>query len=71
VLPKNADGDIFEFELDQLPYPTCRELETYVNKQLKTNEQKRKRKEADLKRREREKERKREAKERATQLINL
>jgi hypothetical protein len=46
------NGAIIEFELDQLSTECLRELEAYVNKQIKDNLKKIKRKETDRKRRE-------------------
>jgi len=54
-IPQNNKGDVFEFELDQLPTRKCRELENYVKGCLKENAKKQKRKEADAKRREKQK----------------
>jgi len=45
------NNPIFEFELDQLTNECLRELESYVDKEIKSNEKKRKRKEADKLRR--------------------
>ena len=45
------NNPIFEFELDQLTNECLRELEQYVDKEIKSNEKKRKRKEADKLRR--------------------
>ena len=44
-------GEVFEFELDQLPPRKCRELETYVRKCISINQKKEKRKIADQQRR--------------------
>ena len=44
-------GEVFEFELDQLPPKKCRELENYVKKCLSVNQKKEKRKIADQARR--------------------
>ena len=54
-IQQNNKGDVFEFELDQLPTRKCRELEDYVKRCLKENQKKLKRKEADAKRREKHK----------------
>jgi hypothetical protein len=51
-VPKNGKSAIIEFELDQLSTECLRELETYVNKQIKDNIKKQKRKETDRRRRE-------------------
>ena len=44
-------GEVFEFELDQLPPRKCRELETYVKSCIQINNKKEKRKIADQQRR--------------------
>jgi len=49
-------GEVFEFELDQLPPRKCRELETYVKKCIAINQKKEKRKIADQARRKAQKE---------------
>jgi hypothetical protein len=48
-------GEVFEFELDQLPAKKCRELENYVKKCLSVNQKKEKRKIADRVRRDAQK----------------
>jgi hypothetical protein len=50
VLSQNG-GEVFEFELDQLPPRKCRELENYVKKCISANLKKEKRKIADQLRR--------------------
>lgn len=46
-----SNGEVFEFELDQLPTRKCRELEAYVKKCISINIKKEKRKQADAARR--------------------
>ena len=46
-----SGGEVFEFELDQLPTRKCRELEAYVKKCISINIKKEKRKQADALRR--------------------
>ena len=53
-LPKTAQGEVYEFELDMLPVRKCRELEKYVNDCIKENIKKTKRKEADKIRRDKQ-----------------
>jgi hypothetical protein len=48
-------GEVFEFELDQLPAKKCRELENYVKKCIQVNQKKEKRKMADQARRQAQK----------------
>lgn len=45
------EGQVFEFELDQLSLKKCRELEVYVKNCLSKNQKKEKRKQADAARR--------------------
>ena len=53
-----SNGEIFEFELDQLPARKCRELELYVNRCIQINKKKEVRKQNDAKRRKEQRERK-------------
>ena len=48
-------GEVFEFELDQLPARKCRELEQYVKRCITINNKKEKRKIADQQRRQQQK----------------
>ena len=34
---QGPNGDVFEFELDALPLPKCREIEQYVKNCIQTN----------------------------------
>jgi hypothetical protein len=52
------NGEVFEFELDQLPLRKCRELEFYVKKCIQNNHKKQKRKQKDAARRQAEKQKK-------------